>query len=92
MMIDFINREEYRPAIRFDHFRTLHTLIKERYTMLGIEGTGVILAYAGSVVAAAVCVIYGIINWNRPATREEKREIEEELKWERSDPENEEAK
>lgn len=60
--------------------------------MLGLEGTGVILAYAGSIAAAALCVIYGIINWNRPATREENREIAEELKWERSDPENEEAK
>ena len=60
--------------------------------MLGLEGTGVILAYIGSIAAAALCVGYGIVNWNRPAQKEQEREITEALKWERSDPENEEAK
>ncbi len=53
---------------------------------LGLEGMGVILAYAGSILATLFCIIYGIIFWNKPSDSELK-EIEEEARWEQHDPE-----
>ena len=50
--------------------------------ILGIEDPGVVLAYVCTIGAAALCVVYGIVNWNKPAITEEKKEIEEEIKWE----------
>lgn len=55
--------------------------------MLGLSGAGVAAAYSLSVLSAAVCVVYGVINWNRPAEAEEKAEIAEEAAWEKDDPE-----
>ena len=57
--------------------------------VLGIEDPGVWLAYVLSLVSAVICVIYGIINWNKgdePVkkedvdwAKEEKAEIEDAL-------------
>jgi len=58
--------------------------------MLGFEGAGVLLAYVLSISAALVCVIYGIKNWNIPGDEVVKKEIDEEIKWEKTDPEDEE--
>ncbi len=33
--------------------------------MLGIEDKGVLAAYLLCISAAILCVVYGIINWNR---------------------------
>lgn len=33
--------------------------------MLGIESPGIYLAYLGSILSAVLCVVYGIINWNK---------------------------
>ncbi len=52
--------------------------------MLGFEGIGVWLAYVLSIAAALLCVIYGIINWNKGGEHEGK-EVAEEVKWEKKD-------
>ena len=57
--------------------------------MLGFEGLGVFLAYVMSVSAALVCVVYGIKNWNIPGDEDVNSEIDEEIKWEKTDPEDE---
>ncbi len=33
--------------------------------MLGLGDFWVLLAYAANIIVVVVCVIYGIINWNR---------------------------
>jgi len=55
--------------------------------MLGFQDLGTALAYFLTIGAALLCVVYGIINWNKPSPDEEKKEIEEELDWEKHDPE-----
>lgn len=55
--------------------------------MLGLSGAGVAAAYSLSILSAAVCVVYGVINWNRPEEAEVKAEIAEEAAWEQVDPE-----
>ena len=57
--------------------------------MLGIEDNWVVLAYVLCILSTLVCVIYGILNWNKgdePVlqedvdwAQEEKEEIEETL-------------
>lgn len=32
---------------------------------LGIKGTGVVLAYVLCVLSALLCVVYGLLNWNK---------------------------
>lgn len=54
--------------------------------MLGLSGLGVFLAYTLSIAAALLCVVYGIKNWNVPADDVVSREIDEEIKWEKNDP------
>ncbi len=53
--------------------------------VLGLEGTGVVLAYICCILATILCVVYGILNWNLPKT-DEKKEIQEEISWEKHDP------
>lgn len=53
--------------------------------MLGFESVGVLLAYAGSILAAILCIVYGAVNWNK-SKETEKNEIEEEVEWEKKDP------
>jgi len=54
--------------------------------MFGLGG-GVAAAYILTILSTALCVVYGIVNWNKPADREEKQEIAEEAAWEQKDPE-----
>ena len=54
--------------------------------MLGFQDVGAFLAYTLTIAAALVCVVYGIVNWNRPSPDEEAKEIAEELDWEKHDP------
>jgi len=55
--------------------------------MFGLNGAGVAAAYVLTILSAALCVGYGIVNWNKPDTAEEKAEIAEEANWEKKDPE-----
>jgi hypothetical protein len=54
--------------------------------MLGFAEFWAFLAYAGSILTALLCVIYGIVNWNKPKA-DETKEVEEEIKWEQKDTE-----
>jgi len=42
-----------------------------------------------SIIAGALCVVYGLKNWNIPSDSEVEKEISEEIEWEKRDPENE---
>ncbi len=33
--------------------------------MLGIEGNGVAAAYVLCILSAILCVVYGVLNWNK---------------------------
>lgn len=46
--------------------------------MLGIPGFGVWSAYLLCILSTALCVIYGLYNWNRGGNDEEKQ-IQEEV-------------
>jgi len=58
-------------------------------TVLGIEDPGVWLAYVLSIAGAALCVGYGLVNWNKGEepvqkedvdwAKEEKTEVEDAL-------------
>jgi hypothetical protein len=51
--------------------------------MLGFRDTGALLAFLLTIGSAALCVVYGIVNWNKPSPEEEKEEIAEESAWEK---------
>lgn len=51
---------------------------------LGIQDFAVFLAWAGSILVALVCVVYGFLRWN--PREDEAKEIKEELDWEKKDP------
>lgn len=48
--------------------------------MLGIKDPLIYLAYILSILSALLCVVYGILNWNKGAEKEEE-EIAEEQTW-----------
>jgi hypothetical protein len=54
--------------------------------MLGIKDPLIYLAYILSVGSALLCVIYGIVNWNKGAEKEEE-EIAEEQTWTKKEQE-----
>ncbi len=54
--------------------------------MLGFQDVGVTLAFVCTILSAIVCVVYGIVNWNKPR-EDEQSEIKEEIEWEKRDPE-----
>jgi hypothetical protein len=51
--------------------------------MLGFQDTGALLAFLLTIGSAALCVVYGSVNWNKPSPEEEKKEIAEENAWEK---------
>jgi hypothetical protein len=54
--------------------------------MFGFGDVWVFLAYFLTILAAILCVVWGILNWNKP--REDlAEEAAEEKKWEENDPE-----
>lgn len=55
--------------------------------MFGIDGFGVWTAYLLCILSALLCVVYGIINWNKPKEMQEVKDIDEEIKWEKKDEE-----
>jgi hypothetical protein len=52
--------------------------------MLGFADGWITLAYILSICCAVLCVVYGIVNWNKGA-QEEPQQIAEELDWEKRD-------
>lgn len=44
--------------------------------MLGIEDKYVALAYILCILSTLLCVIYGVINWNRGESEPEKEDIQ----------------
>lgn len=56
--------------------------------MLGLDGPGVFLAYTLSIAAALLCAVYGIKNWNTPPEDVVRSEIDEEIRWEQHEPDN----
>ena len=56
--------------------------------MLGIESTGVLVAYLLCIASSILCVVYGLLNWNKGEEEvepddvrwaAEERKVEEEL-------------
>ena len=54
--------------------------------MLGFQDLGATLAFLLTIAAALGCVVYGVVNWNKPSPDEELREVNEEIEWEKHDP------
>ena len=48
--------------------------------MLGIEGKWVALAYVLCIASTVLCVIYGLISWNRGG-EERTEQVEEDVRW-----------
>ncbi|WP_248611255.1 symporter small accessory protein [Methanobacterium alcaliphilum] len=57
--------------------------------VLGIPDPWVWSAYILSILAMLLCVIYGVLNWNK-GEEEEEEQIKEELEWEKKEREMEE--
>jgi len=55
--------------------------------MLGIDGFGVWLAYLLCILSTLLCIVYGILNWNKPKDAEDIKEIDEEISWEKKEVE-----
>lgn len=53
--------------------------------MLGFGDVWVLLAYALTLGAMALCVVYGVLNWNKPK-EDLGGEAREEALWEVKDP------
>jgi hypothetical protein len=49
--------------------------------MLGIPDISIFLAYILCIASALLCLIYGIIMWNKGGGEDEITEIEEEQRW-----------
>ncbi len=49
--------------------------------MLGLQDNSIFFAYILSIASALICVLYGILNWNRGADNEAD-EIRSEQEWE----------
>jgi len=54
--------------------------------MFGLGDLGVSLAFLLTLGSAALCAVYGFINWNKPSPEEEIVEIAEEEAWEQKEP------
>ena len=54
--------------------------------MLGFQDAGALAAFLLTIGAVLVCIVYGVVNWNKPSPAEESREVKEELEWEKNDP------
>lgn len=54
--------------------------------MLGFQEFWAFMGYLLSILSALLCVVYGIVNWNKPK-QDESVEIDAEAKWEKKDSE-----
>lgn len=57
--------------------------------VLGINDPWVIGAYLGTILAMLLCVVYGILYWNKGGEDEEEQ-IKEEMEWHKKEKEMEE--
>ena len=48
--------------------------------MFGLHDFWIVSAFVLCILSAVLCVVYGIVNWNKGAGSES-REIEEEMQW-----------
>jgi hypothetical protein len=48
--------------------------------VLGISDPWIAAAYIGSILAMLLCVIYGVLNWNKGG-EDEGAQISEEIEW-----------
>ena len=53
--------------------------------MLGLGDVGGSLAFLLTLGSAALCAVYGFVNWNKPSPDEEVAEIAEEEAWEKGE-------
>jgi heme exporter protein D len=60
-----------------------------RKVVLGIEDPWVWGAYIGSILVMLLCVVYGVLNWNKGGEDEEEQ-IKEEMEWHKKEKEMEE--
>lgn len=54
--------------------------------MLGISDLWIVSAYLLCIISAAVCMIYGVYNWNR-GNENETQQLQEEDLWEKAEVE-----
>ena len=54
--------------------------------MLGLKDPVIFWAYILTILSAVLCVVYGMMNWNK-GTENEAKEMDEEQKWEKKDKE-----
>lgn len=54
--------------------------------MLGIPDFWVWSAYLLCILSAAICIIYGLINWNK-GSNDETKQVEEAVTWEKAEKE-----
>lgn len=52
--------------------------------MLGIEDPIISFVYIATILAVILCIVYGIINWNKGAENEDK-EMKESEQWKKED-------
>ena len=53
--------------------------------MLGFGDFSIFLVYVLCILSAVLCLVYGIVNWNKGKEPEE--DIEKDIKWEAEDTE-----
>ena len=58
---------------------------EEVILVLGLGDFSIFLAYVLCIASAVLCVIYGVINWNKGSEKEQ--ELEKDKKWESEDTE-----
>jgi hypothetical protein len=54
--------------------------------MFGIHDPWIISAYLACILSAVICVVYGLINWNRGG-EDEVGQMSEEARWEETERE-----
>jgi len=55
-------------------------------SMLGLPDFWIWSAYLFCILSAVLCVVYGLVNWNRGADEEE-QQVQEENRWEEAEKE-----
>lgn len=60
--------------------------MKGGYRMLGIEDGWIALAFLLCLLSALLCVVYGLVNWNK-GMETETAEVREEAAWEKTEHE-----
>ena len=57
--------------------------------VLGIDDPWIVGAYIGCILVTLLCVVYGILNWNKGGEDEEDQ-VKEEVEWHKKEKEMEE--